>query len=140
VSYYWPILLIVAANVMYHITAKSVPTEVNPFASLSVTYIVSAILTLILFYITSPTKNLSAEVGHMNWTALVMGVAIVGLEFGSISMYKAGWEISIGSLFANIALALALVVVGLLLYKESISFHQLAGIGLCCVGLILISK
>lgn len=139
-SYYWPILLIVAANVMYHITAKSVPTEVNPFASLSVTYIVSAILTLILFYITSPTKNLSAEVGHMNWTALVMGVAIVGLEFGSISMYKAGWEISIGSLFANIALALALVVVGLLLYKESISFHQLAGIGLCCVGLILISK
>lgn len=139
-NYYWPILLIVSANVMYHITAKSVPTDVNPFASLSITYIVSAILTLLLYFFTSPTKNLSVEMGHMNWTALVMGIAIVGLEFGSINMYKAGWEISIGSLFANISLALALIVVGLLLYKETINFHQFAGIGLCCLGLVLITK
>jgi uncharacterized membrane protein len=140
VSYYWPIMLIVASNVVYHITAKSVPETINPLASLSVTYIVSAAIALTLYFFTSPIKNLATEYTHLNWTAVMMGLAIVGLEYGSINMYKAGWDISIGSLFSNIALALALIVVGLLFYKETINLHQLVGIGLCCVGLVLISK
>lgn len=139
-SYYWPILLIVAANVIYHITAKSVPQTINPLAMLTVTYVCSAALALALYFFTSPVKNLTTEFSHLNWTTLVMGLAIVGLEFGSINMYKVGWDISVGSLFANIALALALIVVGMLFYKESINLHQFVGIGLCCVGLVLISK
>jgi uncharacterized membrane protein len=139
-SYYWPILLIVASNVLYHITAKSIPENINPLASLGITYTCSAILALVLYFFTSPVKNLATEYSHMNWTAVMMAVAIVGLEFGSIHMYKAGWEISIGSLFSNIALAVALIVVGLLFYKETINLHQFIGIGLCCVGLVLISK
>jgi uncharacterized membrane protein len=140
VSYYWPILLIVASNVVYHITAKSVPEAINPLAALSITYTCSAVLALLLYFFTSPIKNLATEYGHLNWTALVMGLAIVGLEYGSINMYKVGWDISVGSLFSNIALALALIVVGLLFYKETINLHQFVGIGLCCIGLVLISK
>jgi len=140
VSYYWPIMLIVASNVMYHITAKSIPETINPLASLGVTYLCSAALVLALYFITSPVKNLATEYGHLNWTAVMMGLAIVGLEFGSIYMYKAGWNISVGSLVSNIALALALIVVGLLFYKETINLQQFVGIGLCCVGLVLISK
>lgn len=139
-SYYWPIILIVASNVLYHITAKSVPQTINPLASLTVTYLCSAAIAMVLYFFTSPIKNLTTEYGHMNWTAVVMGLAIVGLEYGSINMYKAGWDISVGSLFSNIALALALIVVGMLFYKETINLHQFVGIGLCCVGLVLITK
>lgn len=139
-SYYWPILLIVASNVMYHITAKSIPETINPLASLSVTYICSGVLALTLYFFTSPVKNLATEYTHLNWTAVMMAVAIVGLELGSIYMYKAGWNISVGSLVSNIALAMALIAVGLLFYKETITLQQFVGIGLCCVGLVLISK
>lgn len=39
-NYVWPILLVVLSNVVYRICAKAVPDGVDPFASLTVTYIV----------------------------------------------------------------------------------------------------
>ena len=40
-SYIWPIALVVFSNVLYQICAKSVPQNLNPFASLTVTYAVA---------------------------------------------------------------------------------------------------
>ncbi len=39
-NYVWPIALVIISNVVYQICAKSVPKEMNPFASLTVTYVV----------------------------------------------------------------------------------------------------
>ncbi len=139
-NYYLPIIIIVGSNVCYHISAKSLPGSINPFASLGVTYLISAALAMTLYFLTSPVKNLAAEYTHLNWTALALGIAIVGLEFGSINMYKVGWNISIGSLAANIALAVVLMLVGVMIYKDTITLQKMAGIGLCIGGLILISK
>lgn len=33
-SYIWPMALVVTSNIVYQICAKSVPEEINPFASL----------------------------------------------------------------------------------------------------------
>lgn len=38
----WPVVLIVASNVIYQICAKSVPQRGDPFASPAVTYAVAA--------------------------------------------------------------------------------------------------
>ena len=46
----------------------------------------------------------------------------------------------IGSLVSNIALAVLLILIGVLLYKESINIQKIIGIGLCLTGLILINK
>jgi len=43
-------------------------------------------------------------------------------------------------LVANIGLACVLLLVGVILYKESISVRQILGMVLCVSGLILISK
>lgn len=138
-NYYWPIILIVGSNVCYHIAAKSVPGFINPLASLSVTYTVAAIISLVLYFFTNQGKSLIAEYANLNWSAIVLGIVIVGLEFGNICMYKAGWNISVGSLVANISLAVILVLIGLLLYKESLAIHQLMGLGFCIGGLILLN-
>ena len=37
-NYIWPLALVIASNVMYQVCAKSVPGELNPFVSLTVTY------------------------------------------------------------------------------------------------------
>jgi uncharacterized membrane protein YdcZ (DUF606 family) len=113
---------------------------VQPFASLLVTYFVGMITATVLYFLTSETKNLALEFKHLNWTSFVLGVAIVGLEVGYIYMYRAGWNISIGSLVCNIALAIVLIIVGLLIYHEHISISQIFGIALCIVGLVFINR
>jgi hypothetical protein len=39
----WPIGLVVISNVVYQICAKSVPRDMNPFASLTITYLIGMI-------------------------------------------------------------------------------------------------
>lgn len=135
----WPLLLIVGSNCFYHICAKSMPAEVNPFASLTLTYLVGAALSALLFLGSAGFSRLGTELAKTNWTALVLGISIVGLEAGFVFLYRAGWKISSGALVANICLAVALLFIGWLLYKESISPRQLLGVALCCAGLFLVN-
>ena len=139
-QYYLPVLLIVGFNVFYHICAKSIPGQLNPMVGLIVTYLVGAVLAIILFYISDPSKDIISQFKYLNWAPIVLACAIVGLEFGNIMLYRVGWNISIGSLVCNIALAIILLVVGLLLYKESINMQKMIGIGLCIAGLFFINK
>lgn len=139
-SYIWPILVVIAANTFYNIAAKSTPGGINPFATLTVTYATAAFLSIVLFYTTSGGKSLIGEIKSVNWTSFILGVAIVALEFGYINVYRAGWNVSTGSLVANIGLAVILIFVGVLLYEETITITQLVGIALCITGLFLINK
>ena len=136
----WPLLVVVGANTVYNISAKSTPADVNSFASLALSYAIGMVLSVVMFFITSDSKNLIAELTKTNWTALALGVAIVALKFGYVCLYRSGWKISVGTLVANISLACVLLVVGILLYKESVSPRQIIGILFSGVGLVLIAK
>ena len=139
-SLYWPIVLAVCADIVYQISAKSTPETLNPFASLTITYLIGAAISLVIFYITSAGGNFIAELKQINWTAFALGLAIVGLEAGSIYMYKVGWNMNTGYLVKSIILALALIVVGYILYQEQVSGTKIAGIAVCLLGLFLINK
>jgi len=136
----WPIALIVISNVFYNISTKSTPAGINPFASLTITYLVGAAASAIIFFIMQKNGNLLREYQHLNWSALVLGIAIVGLEVGSIYMYKAGWNISTGQLVYGAILAIALILVGSLFYHEAITRTKVLGILICMIGLYFINK
>ena len=136
----WPVLVVVGANTIYNISTKSTPANVNAFASLAMTYVMAALSSVVLFFLTSDSKNLLAELAKTNWTAYALGVAIIGLEFGYICIYRAGWKIGVASLVANISLACVLLVVGYFFYKEVITLKQLLGMGVCALGLMFIVK
>ena len=136
----WPILLVVSGNTIYNICAKSTPESVNGFASLTISYVVAGICALVMFFLTSEEKNLMAELSKTNWTAWVLGAVLVALEFGFIAMYRAGWRISVAVQYANIALACILLLVGVVIYKETITLRQIIGMAVCALGLILMSK
>lgn len=136
----YPVLIVVAANTFYNICTKSVPARANAFSMLTITYSVAALLSLILLFATSPDRNIIPEFFKNNWSALVLGFAIVALEFGYVLMFRAGWEISSASVVANISLAIVLLFVGYFLYKETISIRQIAGVAVCLLGIWLISK
>lgn len=140
IGYVWPILLVIGANCLYNISTKAVPAGVDSFAALCVTYALAALLSLGAFVFTCPGKSVLAELAKCNWTSVLLSIAIVALEFGYINVYRAGWKISIGSLVANIGLACVLLLLGVVVYKETITIRQLAGMLICIVGLVLISK
>lgn len=147
-TYYFPIILVVTANVAYHICAKSIPSQMNFMVSLMITYFVAGALTLCMFFLLPQITTIGQQAGlslwdqikQANWAPITLGIAIVGLELGNILMYRVGWNISLGSLVANISLALILVVVGSLFYKEVITINQGLGIVLCLIGLVFINK
>jgi uncharacterized membrane protein len=138
--YVFSIALIVASNILYNVCQKSTPQKANPFSALLLTYLVAGILTVIAFYLSKPEKTLFQSFKGLNWTSPVLGIAIVGLEFGYIMAYRAGWNISVGSLVANILLALALIPIGIIFYQEGFGLHKILGAILCIAGLILINK
>ena len=137
---FWPILIVVCANTFYNICAKATPEKINSFAALAVTYVVAALISVVLFFFTSGQKDLFQELTKINWAPFVLGVSIVFLEFGYICVYRAGWKISVASLVANIALACILIVVGVLVYKEVLTVSQVLGVGFCAVGLLLLNR
>ena len=104
-AYIWPIALAVLSNVLYHICAKSVPESVNPLASLTVTYLVAAAASAILYFVLNRGGNLLKEYEKLNWTPFVLGVVIVGLEAGFLYAYKAGWQVSNGTMTVDEAVA-----------------------------------
>lgn len=138
-SYVWPIALVVVSNVIYQICAKSVPEGMNPFASLTVTYLVGALSSVVLFYALGSGGNLAKEFGKLNWAPFVLGFVIVGLEVGWIYAYKAGWQVSTGFIVQSAFLAAVLLFVGYFLYHEALTWKKLVGMAVCVIGLILIN-
>ena len=136
----WPLLLIVGSNTFYHICAKSMPEEAHTFGALTVTYLIGAALSAAVFITSVRPANVLTELHKLNWAPFVLGLAIVGLEAGNVFLYRAGWKVSVGSVVCNISLAVVLLFVGYLLFREQITVRQLVGVAVCALGLFLITK
>ena len=139
-AYIWPVALTVLSNVVYHVCAKSTPEKLDPLASLTVTYAVGAVFSAILFFALSRGGSLLAEYKKLGWTPFVLGIAIVGLEVGTICAYKAGWSIGTEAIVQSAFLAIALIVVGYFAYNEALTLKKLAGIAVCLAGLWLVNR
>lgn len=136
----WPIALVVVANVVYQICAKSVPKNMDTMASMVITYLVGALCSAIMFFIMNRDASLLQEFSKSNSAPVWLGNSVVGLEVGFIYAYKIGWAVSTASIVQSTFLSLALLVVGAVLYNEAITMNKIIGISICLVGLYFISK
>lgn len=139
ISYIWPVALVVFSNTLYQICAKEVPGGVNAFATLTVTYLVGALASGILFLVTGNGANLLQEYGRLNWAVFVLGLVIVGLEAGWIYAYKAGWPVSTAFIVQSAILAGFLLLVGYLLYHEPLAWNKIVGVVICLIGLYVMN-
>lgn len=137
---YWPVVLIVISNVVYNICSKQAPERIHPLASLTVTYLVGAVVSCGLYFLLNRGGNLMQDVRHINWATLLLGIAIIGMEAGSIYLYKVGWAVNAGQLVCSALIAVALIFVGYFLYKEHITWNKVVGIAVIMVGLFFINK
>lgn len=139
-SYFWPIALVVVSNIVYQICAKSVPKDMDAMASMTITYLVGAVCSAIMFYLMNKNGSLLQEYSKMNIAPVLLGVSVVGLEVGFLYAYKIGWQVSTASIVQSAFLALALLLVGALLYHEAITVNKVIGVVICLIGLYFINK
>lgn len=139
-SMIWPIALVVFSNVVYQICAKGVPKDMDTMASMTITYLVGAVCSAVMFFIMNRNGNLLQEYSKMNWAPIFLGVSVVGLEVGFIYAYKNGWAVSTASIVQSAFLAVVLLFVGALLYNETISITKLIGVGFCLVGIFFLNR
>lgn len=139
-SYIWPIALVVVSNVLYQICAKSIPKDMNVMDSMTVTYLVGAICSAVMYFVMERNGDLLREYSKLNAAPVLLGVCVVGLEIGIIYAYKIGWPVSTATMVQSCILSAALIVVGALLYHEAITWNKLIGVALCLAGLYFINK
>ena len=139
IAYIWPVALIVLSNTMYQVCAKSVPDKMDPMASLTVTYLIGAVLSGGLYFMLGG-RSLMQEYHRLNWAPLALGVAIVGLEVGSIFAYRAGWQVSTKYVMQSAFISVALLVIGYLVYHEALSWSKVLGMAICLAGLFLMNR
>lgn len=138
--YVFSIIIVVASSILYHICQKSTPQKADPFFALFATYAAAALITIIAFIFSKSDKGFFSSFADLNWASAGLAFAIVGLEFGFLMAYRAGWKISMGALVANITISLILIPIGILFFKEGFGPNKIIGAALCIVGLILINK
>jgi len=135
--FYFSVTLAIMSNALYYIIQKSTPDNVNPILSLIITYLIALVSCILIYPLYPHDSSLIVSLKRLNWTSMCLGFTIVGLETGFLLAFRAGWNISITGIFVNGIAALILIPIGILLFKESISWINAAGILLCIIGLTL---
>jgi uncharacterized membrane protein len=132
--------LAIACTVGYHLVLKLTPAGANPLLSLLVTYTLVATVFGAMLLVAPGGFDWRQEVRQLNWTALALAVAIVGLDLGFMFLYRSGFQVSLGALVTQSAAALLLLLVGVLVFREKLSVANGAGLVLCLVGLWLVNR
>ena len=136
--FYFSITLAICSSALYHFVAKSTPSNVNFTVSLLVTYGVAFFVTILTFFF-FPTDDVVAEFKNLNWASIGLAVAIVGIEFGFLLTYRAGWNLGIAAVLVNVVASLILVPVAIFVFKDKISWINIAGILVCLAGLVMLN-
>lgn len=137
--FYFSILLAICSSALYHFTAKSTPGNVNFTVSLLVTYAVAFLATLLTFPFFPVQEGLTAELKKLNWASLGLAIAVVGIEFGFLLVYRSGWNLGIAAVLVNVVASLILVPVAILVFKDKISWVNVLGIFVCLAGLVMLN-
>jgi drug/metabolite transporter (DMT)-like permease len=137
--FYFSIILAICSSALYHFTAKSTPANVNFSISLLVTYAVAFITTLSTLFFFPVHDGVMNELKKLNWASIGLAIAIVGIEFGFLLCYRAGWNLGIAAVLTNVVASLILLPVAILFFKDKISWVNIAGILICFVGLVMLN-
>ena len=137
--FYFSITLAIASSALYHFVAKSTPSNVNFTVSLLVTYAIAFVVTFVGFLFFPAKNGILAEIKELNWASIALTIAIVGIEFGFLLTYRAGWNLGIAAVLVNVVASLILVPVAIFLFKDEISWINVLGILVCLAGLVMLN-
>ena len=129
----------IVGAVGYQFFVKQVPATINPMVSVIAMYVVVlaiSVASLILFPVEG---GLVQHVRQLSWLQLALAISVIMIELGFLLMYRYGWNLSTGNVVTGVIINIILVGLGVILLREKINLVNAAGIGLCILGVALIS-
>ncbi len=132
-------MIAIAGQVFYHVTQKSISAGAHPVISLLTFYLVAAVLTLPLLWLFPVTASVIEEIQKLNWAVYGVAASIVMIEIGFLLAYRAGAELSSAAVLTASVVAVSTLIIGALLFRESLSVMKVAGIMLCLGGMGLMT-
>ncbi|MBL0173196.1 MAG: hypothetical protein IPP90_21440 [Gemmatimonadaceae bacterium] len=135
-----PIVLVVFGNLIYHIGQRTIPRDANPVVATLAAYLVAITATVATIPFMARGVSFGLAWRGLNGSTVLVGVGIVAVEIGFLLAYRAGWQLSNASLTANATVAVVLLALGVLAYREPLSATRVAGVALCLGGLWLVSR
>jgi drug/metabolite transporter (DMT)-like permease len=135
----WLVIAIVC-TFAYHLVIKLTPATVSPLVSLAVTYAAVTVLFTLAALLVPDGAPLRDSLRAVNWTALALAGAIVGLDLAFLLLYRTGFDLSLGQIVTQSAAALLLIGAGVAVFRERLTPANVAGVLLCLAGLWLIGK
>lgn len=128
----------IVGTVGYHLLMKKVPNTINPVVSLIGIYVAIVILAALMLPLFLNNGDFTASLKQMTWIQAGIAACIILMEIGFLLMYRSGWDLSTGNVVTGAIINIALVLVGVVILKEGLSYINLVGAVLCIVGVILI--
>lgn len=140
ISMLWPIIMIAFSSICYQVCAKASPENMHPMSVLVIAYAVGTVGCAILYFVLNKNGNLWAEIKSSNYVPYLIGICLMGLEVGTIYMYKAGWAVNTGYIVHSSLIAVGLIFAGYIFFKEAITLNKVLGVAICMIGLYFINK
>ncbi|MFM8392384.1 MAG: EamA family transporter [Acidobacteriota bacterium] len=136
----FPIILVIAGGVIYHISQKSIARTASPLAVVIFAYSLGIILCLVAGWLDPTVRPGWISPRQIDWAVVGIGVGAVLIEVGFMLTYRFGWDLSTASVISNIATALVLLPVGLIFFHERMTVRTVVGIVCCLAGIVLLSR
>lgn len=137
--YYVSISVAILSSALYHLSQKATPRAVNPPVALMITYAAALVLTAGLLFVMPAKEGVITEVRRLNWASYLLALSIVGLEVGFLLVYRSGWNLGLAAVLVNVVAALILVPVAVFVFKDRLTWINIAGILTCLAGLIMLN-
>jgi multidrug transporter EmrE-like cation transporter len=137
--FYFSITLAILSSALYHFSAKSVPSNINFAISLIVTYLVALGITILAAFLLPAESGFAAELKKLNWASFLLALAIVGIEFGFLLVYRSGWDLGIAAVLTNVVASLILVPIAIFIFKDKLNWVNIVGIFVCLAGLVMLN-
>lgn len=128
--------MIIGAGVLYHLCQKSTPAQLDPFLALCISF---GLASLTCFVLSLSRHGISREQFHrLNWASFALALSLVGIESGYLLGYRLGLKLNVTSFACNTMMALVLLLVGTVVYREAFTWRNAGGMVLCIIGLLLL--
>ena len=132
-------ILLISSVLIYQISQKLIPKDINSWHVLFFVYVLSAGLCLLMGLLGQKASFLQS-LKASNFSVITLALSVVGIELGFLLALRAGWPLSRTGITANVTVALLVIPVGILFFKERLGLVNFIGIALCVLGLILVVR
>jgi drug/metabolite transporter (DMT)-like permease len=127
-----PMVFVVGGGVLYHLSLRSMSAGPSPWMPLALAYGAACLIASLLWWWNRSTTP-AVEGRHLG-PAVLLAVAVIGIEAGYFFAYRAGLAPSRASIVSSVVIAVVLTCVGAMYFGEALSVQRLCGIALAGAG------